>query len=122
MTELYLTTSLFIGFILLIEARYILRKQEVRVNKFTLFTSTIELVWFVVSVAALSKLPLTQYQALIPTLYITHNILGWLYGIWLAKSLAQQQSTHVVIPTWYAKFAHSYAIVFIILCISVAVM
>ncbi|NOU49070.1 hypothetical protein HG263_00705 [Pseudoalteromonas sp. JBTF-M23] len=115
MIEVYLGLSLLIGLIIIYEARYILSAPNNPVTPVTAITSIIELVWAIVSIFALLYLPFSKWQILLPTFYITHNVIGWIYGFWLAGKLTKQNSNQLVIPSWYAKFSFNFGIIYTVL-------
>ncbi|MBD1582640.1 hypothetical protein [Pseudoalteromonas sp. S16_S37] len=115
MLEVYLGLSLFIGLIIIYEARHILNSPENPITPVTAITSIIEFIWAIVSIFALIYLPFSKWQVLLPSLYITHNAIGWVYGFWLAGKLTKHDSDQLIIPSWYAKFSFNFGILFTLL-------
>ncbi|BBN81561.1 hypothetical protein PA25_15460 [Pseudoalteromonas sp. A25] len=120
MVELYLGLSLLVGLIIIFEANWLLRFPENQITPVTAITSIIEFVWAITTIFALIYGSFTKWQILVPSLYIIHNAIGWIYGLWLAGKLAQQQNRILSIPPWYAKFSLSFGIVFTVLCFIVS--
>ncbi|MCF6433899.1 hypothetical protein [Pseudoalteromonas sp. MMG022] len=119
MLNLYLDLSILIGLVVIYEARYILNTASVPINRVAIITSLIEFTWMVISITALFKLPLSAVQVLVPTLYITHNLIGWAYGFILAAR-QKDDEFKVTIPRWYAIFSYTFGVVFTLLCIVVS--
>ncbi|WP_105168208.1 hypothetical protein [Pseudoalteromonas sp. T1lg23B] len=120
MLNLYLDLSILIGLVVIYEARYILNTASVPINRIAIITSLIEFTWMVISITALFKLPLSAVQVLVPTLYITHNLIGWAYGFILAARRHHEEDFKVSIPRWYAIFSYTFGVVFTVLCIFVS--
>jgi hypothetical protein len=117
MIDLYLLISIFIGIIVAIDGYLLVRSNgNFNASKILTITSSIEFIWVIFSILSLSKLSFTIYQLLIPVLYITHNALGWLYGIILLNKPKNTQTNDVIVPMWHAKFGRNFGIFFTIIC------
>lgn len=110
MLELYLIISIPIGCVVTFDG-YVLLKCNGKVNKISAVTSTIEFIWVLISFGAVLKLSFSNYQILVPLLYLTHNVLGWLYAAVFMK-IDQDKPMDIEIPIWYVWFGLSVGIVF----------
>ncbi|GLX76724.1 hypothetical protein tinsulaeT_00640 [Thalassotalea insulae] len=120
MLEVYLSISIIIGLIIIYDGYLIIKNQGViGIGQFAMITSTIEFLWAIVSIVALFALEFQNWQVLIPALYITHNILGWVYGFWLESKSPTEKIDKVVVPLWYAKFGFNFGVVFTFGCVLV---
>jgi hypothetical protein len=115
MIELYFLVSIFIGIIVIIDGVVLYKARGVcGANKIQSITTTIEFLWAIASITALLKLELSQLQILIPSLYVVHNILGWVFGFYLcSKSPEIKNGTEaLVVPYWYIIFGLTVGMVF----------
>jgi len=112
MIELYFAISVLIGCIVAFDG-YVLLKNHGKANKTSAITSTVEFIWVFISVGAVLKLSFTNYQILVPLLYLTHNVLGWLYAAAFMK-VDPDKPMDIEIPIWYVCFGLSVGIVFTI--------
>lgn len=116
MKDAYLIISIIIGFIVIFDGYILYFKTPGFITTISGLTSTVEFVWAVVSIVALFKLNFTGLQILIPSVYVAHNVFGWIYGVVAYKSNTGA-GEDVVIPAWYALFGMIFGIVFTILCL-----
>ena len=120
MLEVYLGLSVLIGLVVIYDGYLIVKNKGVVENgQFAMFTSTIEFLWAVVSVVALFTLEFQGWQVLIPVIYLTHNLIGWTYGIWLASKSPTEQTDKIVVPLWYSRFGLNFGVVFTFGCVLV---
>jgi len=120
MLEIYLSISVIIGMIVIYDGYIIVKSNGiVETGQLAMFTSTIEFLWAIVSIVALFTLEFQSWQVLIPVIYLTHNLLGWIYGIWLASKSSTEQTDRIVVPVWYSKFGFNFGIVFTFGCVLV---
>lgn len=81
MIELYLLGCVFVGFVMIVDGRILLRQHgKLNDSNDLHLTTTIEFIWFVVSLFALSLLSFPYPHILIPISYMAYNVLGWILG------------------------------------------
>lgn len=121
--------SVLIGAVIILDGMILRRSSGVNgVTPLLTVTATIEFLWAVVSITALVKLKFTHWNILIPTAYVTYNILGWLYGVVIAlkidKGIDEQAFSvpTLSVPMWYVNFCITFGIVFTLSCIVAIVM
>ena len=120
MIEVYLGISVIIGLVVIYDGYLIVKsKGVVQTGQLAMFTSTIEFLWAVISVVALFTFEFQSWQILIPVIYLTHNLLGWIYGIWLASKSPIEQTDKIVVPLWYSRFGFNFGVVFTFCCVLV---
>ncbi|NQZ21501.1 MAG: hypothetical protein HRT53_05530 [Colwellia sp.] len=120
MLAVYLGISAIIGLVVIYDGYLVVKSNGVvGIGHLAMFTSAIEFLWAVVSVVALFTLEFQSWQILIPAIYLTHNLLGWVYGIWLASKSPIEQTEKIVVPLWYSKFGFNFGIVFTFCCVLV---
>lgn len=73
-------------------------------------TTSIEFLWVIISILLLIYIELNRYQMLIPVLYITNNIIGWIYGFVLSVNLDDKGDVNI--PKWYIKFGLVFGLIF----------
>ena len=115
MIELYLTFSILIGLIIILDAVLLLKENgQYGTNKIISITTLIEFMWAVVTVYVLFKYTCSEWSILVPVLYLTHNILGWLYGLYLASKIEGgiEGVSQFFVPIWYVKFSLTFGVVF----------
>lgn len=111
MIELYLVNSIFIGILLVLDGWLLLREPSVKqLNKVLILTTSIEFLWVIISILLLIYIELNRYQMLIPVLYITNNIIGWIYGFILSANLDSEEDVNI--PKWYIKFELVFGLIF----------
>lgn len=117
MLEIYIGLSAIIGLVVIFDGYVVVKNNGVvETNQIIVLTTTIEFVWAIVSVFALFTLNFQQWQILIPVLYLTHNIIGWVYGVLLVSKLPKEPVNKVMVPLWYAKFGFNFGVVFTLAC------
>jgi hypothetical protein len=105
MLEVYLGISVIIGLIVIYDGYLIVKNSGVvKAGQLSAVTTTIEFLWAIVSIVALFNLEFQNWQILIPAFYVTHNILGWVYGFWLIAQNPTEETNQTTVPMWYAKF------------------
>lgn len=125
MTAFYLYGCVILGLVCLFDGFVLWRAQgHLAKAKITLLTSTIEFCWAVYSIFQLYTASLTREQVLLPVLFITYSVFGWLYSF----KLAQQHNTEhvetldaamdIIIPRWFVIFSLSFGGVFTALSLS----
>jgi len=120
MLEVYLGLSVIIGLVVIYDGYLIVKSNGVvGTGELAMFTSTIEFIWAVVSIVALFTLEFQSWQVLIPVIYLTHNLIGWVYGIWLASKSPIEKTEKIVIPLWYSKFGLNFGVIFTFSCVFV---
>jgi hypothetical protein len=120
MLEVYLGISVIIGLVVIYDGYLIVKNNGlVETGQLAMVTSTIEFLWVIISVAALFTLEFQNWQVLIPVLYVTHNLLGWSYGLWLTVKSPAEQVEKIIVPLWYSKFGFNFGVVFTFGCILV---
>ena len=105
MIEIYLLISIVIGAILVVDG-FLLRQVKGKCggNPILSITTTIEFLWAIITIVALYKLEFSGWLIFIPSLYITHNIFGWLYGAFIMSKTEGDLSEHTMyIPIWYVN-------------------
>ncbi len=113
MLEVYLGISVIIGLIVIYDGYLIVKNSGViKAGQFSVVTTTIEFLWTIVSIVALFNLEFQNWQILIPVFYVTHNILGWAYGVWLVAQNPTEKSDQITVPIWYAKFGFNFGVFF----------
>ncbi|NOQ80679.1 MAG: hypothetical protein GQ546_14920 [Gammaproteobacteria bacterium] len=120
MIQLYFMISVLIGVIVIADSLFLFKAKGIyENNKVLSITTGIEFIWAVISIIAIFNVSFSQWQLLIPSLYVIHNIFGWAYGVYLLSKSpeALEDLTQFVVPMWYVKFCVSYGIVFTLLCI-----
>lgn len=120
MIQLYFMISVLIGVIVIADSLFLFKAKGIYKNNKTLSVTTgIEFIWAVISIIALFNVNFSQWQLLIPSLYVIHNIFGWAYGVYLISKSPEslEDLTQLVVPMWYVKFCVSYGIIFTLLCI-----
>ncbi len=119
MIQLYLSSSLIIGFIIIADAVLLYKNKGVfGKNKLLTLTTNIEFIWAIVTIIALFKLDFSQWLILVPSLYIIHNIIGWIYGFYLTSKSPEilEGKAPIITPMWYVYFCLSYSIIFTVIC------
>ncbi|GAA5143429.1 hypothetical protein [Thalassotalea piscium] len=117
MLEIYIGLSAIIGLVVIFDGYVVVKNNGVvETNQIIVLTTTIEFVWAIVSVFALFTLNFQQWQILIPVLYLTHNIIGWVYGVLLVSKLPKEPVNKVMVLLWYAKFGFNFGVVFTLAC------
>ncbi|GHE83524.1 hypothetical protein [Thalassotalea profundi] len=113
MLEIYIALSVVIGLVDTYGG-YITTKNNGVVNTSgrVVVLSFIGFFWAITSAFALFTLDFQPLQLLIPVLYLTHNILGWCYGIWIVSKIDTDKLEQIKVPLWYAKFCFNFGIVF----------
>jgi hypothetical protein len=117
MLEIFLTANIAIGLMIIFEAWQILRPGKLRM--ITAATSSIEFIWVIITAIALFKLAFTQLQLAIPVLFLSYNILGWLYGIYLAIQASKLGIGRPPTPKTYILICFSFGVLFTLLSVSV---
>ncbi|ELP6759761.1 hypothetical protein [Vibrio vulnificus] len=113
MLEVYLGISVIVGLVVIYDGYLVIKNSGViKVGQFSIVTTTIEFLWTIVSIVALFNLEFQNWQRLIPVFYVTHNVLGWAYGVWLVAQNPTEQSGQTTVPMWYAKFGFNFGVVF----------
>jgi hypothetical protein len=113
MLEVYLGISVIIGLIVIYDGYLIVKNSGVvKAGQLSAVTTTIEFLWAIVSIVALFNLEFQNWQILIPAFYVTHNILGWVYGFWLIAQNPTEETNQTTVPMWYAKFGINFGVVF----------
>ena len=115
MIELYLTFSILIGLIIILDAVLLLKENgQYGTNKVISVTTFIEFTWAIFSVYVLFKYTCSELSMLVPIVYVTYNILGWLYGLYLVSKIdgGLEGVTQFFIPIWYVKFSLTFGVVF----------
>jgi hypothetical protein len=117
MVDGYLTIGVLIGAVLIIDG-LLLRKSQGKWggNRILAATTSIELIWALVSLAAVFTLKFPGWTLLIPSLYIAHNVFGWLYGFYLAAK-TQADTPNFYVSMWYVNFGIQVGFIYSILCI-----
>ncbi|HAS8529116.1 TPA: hypothetical protein I7769_21870, partial [Vibrio vulnificus] len=93
MLEVYLGISVIVGLVVIYDGYLVIKNSGViKVGQFSIVTTTIEFLWIIVSIVALFNLEFQNWQRLIPVFYVTHNVLGWAYGVWLVAQNPTEQS------------------------------
>ena len=113
----YLAIGIFVGLLVTLDGYLLLKsKQDGRYNSLINLTTSIEFVWALISLVAVFVLEVSALQIMSPLLFVTHNILGWLYGFYIvAKSPKEEIDLVNIVPTWYALFGLSVGIVYTLL-------
>ena len=116
MEQAYLVASILIGLVVILDGAVLLKlKGEASGSKLVAATSTVEFLWAVVSIFAVFTLSFSREEILSPALFITHNVLGWLYGVYLAPKYLSGNDIEFAllsVPGWYAMFGFSLGIVY----------
>lgn len=102
MIELYFAISILVGLIIIFDA-YVLLKNNGNTTKTNNITGSVELFWFFLTVGALIKNPFDDYQILIPLLYVTYNVLGWICAFFIVK-INSEKPMKMNLPIWYVYF------------------
>ena len=116
MEQAYLVGSILVGLVVILDGAMLLKlKGEASGSKLVAATSTVEFLWAVVSIVAVFALSFSREEILSPVLFITHNVLGWLYGVYLAPKYLSGSDIEFAlfsVPGWYAMFGFSLGIVY----------
>ncbi len=73
---LYTPVSIIVGAILVADALHLL-KNDGKTDKFNSFTSSVEVVWFIISLVQLFTMELYGLALVIPVLYVSYVIAGF---------------------------------------------
>ena len=105
--------SVFIGLMLILDG-FLLLKENGRcgVNKILSVTTSIEFIWAIISINVLIEYAFSGWIVLAPTLYILHNLIGWIYGFFLMNKIKNEKEPQLILPNWYIKFCLTFGLVF----------
>ena len=115
MIEFYLLFGCFIGLLIIIDGVVLKNENgQLGANKIQSVTSLIEFLWAVFSIYLLVKIQLSGITLLVPVLYITHNVLGWLYGFYILSKVEGELEniSQIIVPNWYIQFGIVFGVVY----------
>ena len=115
MIEIYLYLSVLISFVLMFDGYYLKKNDGLCFgSKPLVITTSIEFIWFVVTIFAMVQLEFSAINLIVPALYVTHNVFGWVYGFSLVPSMSpsELEDGNIRVSEWYMNFSSSFALVF----------
>lgn len=115
MIEIYLYLSVLISFVLMFDGYYLKKNDGLCLGSKPLaITTSIEFIWFFVTLFAMVKLEFSVINLIVPALYVTHNVIGWVYGLSLVPSMSPSdlEEGNMRVSQWYMNFSSSFALVF----------
>ncbi|MCO7223026.1 hypothetical protein [Pleionea sp. CnH1-48] len=123
MFEYYLYLSICVGLIQVSEGVLLWKANGVHSqNPMVSHCTTIEFVWFFVSLGAVFGLDLTPKQTAIPLLYMAYNVLGWIIAIPLVvkEMKAGSDLNQFAIPKWAVSGGIFFGAVFALISLMVS--
>lgn len=119
----YVIGSAVVAVLIWIEAA-MLKKNAGKLPKSALFqlSSVLDTAWFFVSIAALYLIDFMPIALSIPAAYGVYTMFGWIYGSRLLRKKGIPDSPKdLIVPSKYIDYSQSFAVVFFLLCVFIAV-
>ncbi len=124
MEEEYIVGGILIGLVVTLDGALLLHRNGLATgSKVVAITSFIEFVWAIVSVIALFTLQFSRVEILSPVLFVSHNVFGWAYGLFLARKSffsENQEFAPLELPIWYVVFGLTVGVVYTLVNIYLA--
>jgi len=105
--KFYFYFSAIIGALQVIDGIVLVSSSNI--GAINLIFSLLEMLWVLFSVVAIFKVQIMKY---VPISYVAYNVLGWVYGVYLAANSESPETLSV--PTWFAIFGLCFGVYFII--------